>query len=320
MKVNSDPTPLISIIIAYHNSAPTIVNTLLSLNTSAYHLNPPSPVDAIVEVVCVDNASTDRGRERIEKLFTTSNSHSLIKFVHAEEPRKGVGHARNRGVLVSTGLYIGFIDADDVVKPLYLQYILDAISNKPDIIHLELVSNNYSNPTITLEPPMAVETFVQKHLKGWWCWSFILRRELFEGFPFQGTCYEDITLFPLILSKAKNVVHITGKIYCYATSLDSLTKQPSTWRLMQWESQFHLLSLNRMQLLPVLQRRMNREYVHQKIVLRSEAGLPIVSGITEAIVFLRSATTLEHLVHLSWQLSKAIVIDFLKTKLHCFRY
>lgn len=88
---------LISFIIPAHNCVSTIENTVKSIE--ALKLNS--------EIVIVENGSTDNTRDLVYSLV---EQHENIRLFTSD---KGVSKARNKGVDVSTGDWIVFIDADD---------------------------------------------------------------------------------------------------------------------------------------------------------------------------------------------------------------
>jgi cellulose synthase/poly-beta-1,6-N-acetylglucosamine synthase-like glycosyltransferase len=62
------------------------------------------------EILVVDNDSTDSTPSLIQS--------RPVRYIH--EPRRGVSHARNRGIAESTGELLAFVDADCVVEPQWL--------------------------------------------------------------------------------------------------------------------------------------------------------------------------------------------------------
>lgn len=102
--------PEVSIVVPYHRAIPDIA-CLQSLADQA-----GSPA---FEVILIDNS---RGRlpessradllERVAGLKTTT-----IRWVHVEAPdQPGAGYARNAGLRVATGAWIGMLDSDDAVE------------------------------------------------------------------------------------------------------------------------------------------------------------------------------------------------------------
>ena len=65
-----------------------------------------------IEVVLVDDGTQDDGGAIAEKYAFTDQR---IKVVHQDN--RGLGPARNSGIKVATGDYVGFVDGDDWVEP-----------------------------------------------------------------------------------------------------------------------------------------------------------------------------------------------------------
>lgn len=62
-----------------------------------------------IELICIDDGSTD---ESMLKLNSYADKYDFIKVV--SQNNQGSGNARNHGIDLSNGEYIGFLDADDV--------------------------------------------------------------------------------------------------------------------------------------------------------------------------------------------------------------
>lgn len=71
------------------------------------------------ELIIVDDGATDRSAERAQKIV--EENPEKIKLIHQEN--KGLGGARNTGLLNATGEYIWFIDSDDSIKENALEEI-----------------------------------------------------------------------------------------------------------------------------------------------------------------------------------------------------
>lgn len=105
--------PILSIVIPTHNSQETITNLLLSIHTS-YFKNFDN-----IEVIVVDDGSTDKTREAVRKFI------EKLKFKMYFYPfNKNVGpaKARNYGVKKSSGKYVLFLDSDVQLARSTLRY------------------------------------------------------------------------------------------------------------------------------------------------------------------------------------------------------
>jgi glycosyltransferase involved in cell wall biosynthesis len=97
--------PKVSIIICTRNRAPSLALTLESLERT--HV----PLDTSVEVLIVDNGSTDATEQLIRN---SCLSQMPIRYV--KEPRIGLSHARNTGLATAAGDILLWTD-DDVRVP-----------------------------------------------------------------------------------------------------------------------------------------------------------------------------------------------------------
>ena len=102
-----DATPFVSVIIPVLNGERTIGDCVTSLLRMDY------PQERR-EILVVDNGSTDRTAE-IVKSFP-------VRYLREE--RRGVSHARNRGIEASQGDILAFTDADCVVTASWLRELV----------------------------------------------------------------------------------------------------------------------------------------------------------------------------------------------------
>lgn len=77
------------------------------------------------EVIVINDGSTED-----TDVFTTLN-YPKTKIIHQEN--KGLVSARNTGISVATGEYILPLDADDKIKPIFLEKAVAILDNNPNI-------------------------------------------------------------------------------------------------------------------------------------------------------------------------------------------
>jgi teichuronic acid biosynthesis glycosyltransferase TuaG len=114
-------TPLVSIIIPLYNGERFIAQTIESVLAQTYRN---------IEVIVVDDASTDGGCDIVRRYSTED---SRLRLIPSETNFGGPARPRNIGIEASRGEFITFVDADDVWKPHKLQTQLDFFSQYPDI-------------------------------------------------------------------------------------------------------------------------------------------------------------------------------------------
>lgn len=130
-KISSLPT--VSVIIPVYNNPDGLRDTLKSLVSQEF---PPKSF----EIIVVDNDSTDNTLN-IAKEFAGKYPH-LIQFL-VEDRLQSSYAARNKGIEVSKGDILCFIDADMTVEPDYLSQI-DNFFKKESVDYLGCKVNMYS--------------------------------------------------------------------------------------------------------------------------------------------------------------------------------
>lgn len=114
--------PKISVIIPFHNAEESISPTLEALQASSLPL---------LEVICVDDASTDDTEERIREFAARSSL--TVKFLRSNPEKRGAAAARNQGAQEAIGDYLLFVDADVVVEQHTLERMFHSLSDQPCI-------------------------------------------------------------------------------------------------------------------------------------------------------------------------------------------
>ncbi len=69
-----------------------------------------------IEIICVNDGSTDNS---LNIIIEYANNDSRIKIINQENKKQGA--ARNAGLQIAKGEYIGFVDSDDWVDPDYFE-------------------------------------------------------------------------------------------------------------------------------------------------------------------------------------------------------
>ena len=130
IKFKKSINPKISIITPVYNKSKFIVRYLRSIQNQFFD---------DIEIILVDDYSTDNSLEMIENL--RNNDERIILIKHKQN--KGTLRSRNDGVLKSNGKYICFVDPDDLLS-FYILILCYNIAEKYnyDIIRFNMYEGN----------------------------------------------------------------------------------------------------------------------------------------------------------------------------------
>jgi len=107
---------LVSVIIPTYNSAKYIAEAIDSVLAQTYEN---------FEIITIDDGSTDNTEEMLKPY--------MGKITYIRKENGGPASARNRGIEISKGEFIAFLDADDVWLPQKLEKQMNFMRNNPDI-------------------------------------------------------------------------------------------------------------------------------------------------------------------------------------------
>lgn len=177
-----------------------------------------------LEIILVDDGSPDNCPAICDKW---SEKDDRIKVIHKKN--EGVSSARNAGLDVSEGSFIGFVDGDDIIYEDFYETLLDeALKNDADIsaCAFSYLNDKYgiykkSLPYIKLSRQYTSAELLNEYFdscKGEWV-SFcnkIIRSNLFDGLRFpEGRVFEDWALAPMVYYNAKKICFIPECKYGY---------------------------------------------------------------------------------------------------------
>ncbi|MDD4183749.1 MAG: glycosyltransferase, partial [Candidatus Omnitrophica bacterium] len=109
--------PLVSIVIPTRNHLEKLKKALESVARQTYNN---------YETIVVDDASTDQTYNWVRTSYPNINSIRLTK-------QGGAAKARNRGIKMSKGKFIAFLDSDDEWLAEYLQIQVEALVQNPEV-------------------------------------------------------------------------------------------------------------------------------------------------------------------------------------------
>ena len=247
--------PLVSVIVAAYNIEDYIGHALNTLRAQTYsHL----------EIIVVDDGSSD-STGGICDAFAALDKR--IRVIHKENG--GLSDARNAGLKVAKGEYIGFLDGDDYAHPLMVESMLQALvfadAQLSVIRYLEVGDDEeedaFSEDNQRVERVMkrtrllsgeeAMERYLLSDGKTIIynsVWSKLFHKSTVEGLHFPvGKNSEDIIYTTKALMRSKRVAYIDVPLYAYVVDREgSIMNENRGKRRMEdeipfWKEQIALL-------------------------------------------------------------------------------
>ena len=174
-----------------------------------------------LEIILVDDGSPDKCPNMCEEW---SKRDCRIKVIHKQNG--GLSDARNEGLKIATGKFIGFVDSDDWIAPEMYERLLNAIvADKSDIAqcNVKMVWENNLHSRILLQPNNCVlkreeaqlELLNESKLKQP-VWNKLYKKDVIKGISFEkGKYHEDVFWSFQAIGKARSVSVIDYIGYYY---------------------------------------------------------------------------------------------------------
>ncbi len=180
-----------------------------------------------IEVILVNDGSPDNCGAICDELAKTDDR---IKVIH--KPNGGLSDARNAGIDIALGKYIGLVDSDDYIAPTMYEKLLKAIEENDCDASMCYACNIYDDdmefrPCKTGEVEVfddedILDALFSKKLNNF-AWNKLYNRELFDNirYPF-GKIYEDLFTTYKIFGECKRVALDSSQMYYYRIRRDSI--------------------------------------------------------------------------------------------------
>ena len=127
--------PLLTVVVPVYNVSPYLERTLQSVVDAVVEWSKSevrSHFDfATVEVICVDDGSTDRSGELADKFASEHSDCEGLVWQVIHQANAGVSAARNAALDVATGEWVMMLDGDDTWSSDLLVKLFDAVKHYP---------------------------------------------------------------------------------------------------------------------------------------------------------------------------------------------
>lgn len=178
-----------------------------------------------LEIILIDDESPDNSG-RICDEFAKKDSRVVVYH----QNNKGVSGARNKGLELAHGDYIGFVDPDDYADPYLFEKLYKRITaTSADIAvcgyrTVGIREENHELCNLLWDGADALEKLVENKLLTSHLWNKLFKKDLFSNLEFEvGKRYEDVRIIHKLFLKAQKVVALDEILYDYYIRKDSIT-------------------------------------------------------------------------------------------------
>ena len=216
--------PLVSIIIPVYQVEKYLDKCIASVVGQTYQN---------LQIILIDDGSTDRSPAICDGW---KERDPRITVIH--QPNGGLSRARNAGLKLATGEFIGFVDSDDWIEPNMVETLLSVLQETAadiavggfEVFTEDSKSITYAQPKSTKRSLYSTEEALKRLLllRGFirnFVWNKLYRRTVLSGVAFpEGRLYEDVTWTAQVIGNAKSVVCVDQIFYHYLHRPDSLSR------------------------------------------------------------------------------------------------
>lgn len=205
---------LISIIVPVYKVEKYLQECVTSIQNQTYRN---------LEIILVDDGSPDKSGKLCNEY---AKRDSRIKVIH--KVNGGLSSARNAGLKIAKGEYIGFVDSDDYIRKNMYEKLLDAcIQNKTEIAACNynyVINGNEKKEQeeCKIQVLSATKFFEKLLVVGnrieMVAWNKLYHKSVFEKNPLpfpEGKIYEDLATMYKFVFSAEKVAWIDEGLYLY---------------------------------------------------------------------------------------------------------
>ena len=216
-------TPQISVLIPVYNAEKYLPQCLQSLAEQTY---------TDFEIIAVEDGSTDGSPEVLQSFAVRDKRLRIVRQKNA-----GVASARNRLLKEARGKYLAFVDADDWVKPNYLEKLYAAAETEgADIVRILFEEYNerdkscipcdrrYRTYAAHRPVPFTPAERLRAGQDDTQVWGKLIARALVIGWQLgfcTGAVAEDVSFEILLYLQARHIIFLNEYLYVYRVGVDT---------------------------------------------------------------------------------------------------
>jgi glycosyltransferase involved in cell wall biosynthesis len=220
--------PAVSIIVPVYNAEDRIEKCIQSVQRQTLKE---------IEILAINDGSTDGSYKILKKLAGTDTRIKVFDF-----PNGGAALARNRGLLIASGDYVTFVDADDWIEPNMYEDMLATIQNDDTPLVICNIQKDYNGISQKVLEIRIHEIIREEILKKFIMMEFdyalynkLYKREIILNynifFDNNLRISQDVMFNLYVFSCIKSISTIPGAFYHYVAKEGSLMSSPQDKRI-----------------------------------------------------------------------------------------
>lgn len=214
---------LLSVIVPVYNVEEFIDECLESIIQQTYQN---------LEIIVIDDGSTDSSGKKCDEWGERDNR---IVVIHKENG--GLSDARNAGLKIAKGMYIGFVDSDDVIHPQMYQRLYETLQQADSKISCCGVQKIYTAENFSTQKILqskaesytdaeALRSIIEDEKIRVTVWNKLYRRNVIGNIIFEfGKCHEDEFWSYQVLGRAEKIAVLGENYYGYRQRENSIMSQ-----------------------------------------------------------------------------------------------
>lgn len=224
---------LISVIVPVYNVRDYLSKCIYSIINQSYKN---------IEILIVDDGSTD-GSEKLCDDFAKRDKR--VRVIHKKN--EGLSSARNTGLDIAKGNYIGFVDSDDYIAEDMYESLIEYMDKEIDIVCCGTiyVTNNpmsgkregygKSPKNIVFTKENAIEELLAQRYISFSVCDKIYRYELFRQLRFPiGRTSEDLPVVYELINRSRKIINIGKAKYMYCFRKNSISRRDFYYRRVDY--------------------------------------------------------------------------------------
>jgi glycosyltransferase involved in cell wall biosynthesis len=210
MKAGKKLNKTVSVIVPIYKVEDYLAKCIESILQQTYH---------DIEIILVDDGSPDNCGAICDNYAKTD---SRIKVIH--QKNGGLSCARNAGLDIATGDYIGFVDSDDWIDPDMFERLMQVIiENNADIVSCGLkhifndrIIAQQTDKIINYNNEEAIKDLLEQHFLRFEVWNKLYRKDIISELRFKpGQIHEDVYFTSNVFIKSSKIIYLDRPMYNY---------------------------------------------------------------------------------------------------------